>query len=375
MIGRRDARDERVDLPGLATGWDAGRTERLLGAVHVRLARRRRAWRAAIAGAGAASAVAIALFALRADRAADGPAPVARAIAPVSEAAAVPGVIRLREGSEIRLDPASAEVRVIEDSAARVRVELVRGASRYAVVRNPARTFEVHAGAVTVRVVGTEFVVERRGDAAWVEVTRGKVAVSAAAGDAPALLAAGDSGLFPRAATPTAPAGVTPAHDADPAAGRAHRASQAYRSQVAHRDYRGAYAALARNPGLAGDTVDDLLVAADVARLSHHPAEAVPFLQRILREHARDERAPMAAFTLGRTLSGLGRTRDAMAMFARVHGSWPRSPLAEDALVREAEAASALGDVAAAARLAAMYDRAYPNGHRSAEIRRHARLE
>ena len=83
----------------------------------------------------------------------------------------------------------------------------------------------------------------------------------------------------------------------------------------------------------------------------------------------------MAAFTLGRTLSGLGRTRDAMAMFARVHDSWPRSPLAEDALVREAEAAGALGDTAAAARLAARYDRAYPSGHRRAEIRRYARLE
>ena len=79
-------------------------------------------------------------------------------------------------------------------------------------VRNPARTFEVHAGAITVRVVGTEFVVERRGDATWVEVTRGKVAVSAGDGDPPAMLAAGDSGLFPRAATPTLAANVPPGH-------------------------------------------------------------------------------------------------------------------------------------------------------------------
>ena len=112
-----------------------------------------------------------------------------------------------------------------------------------------------------------------------------------------------------------------------------------------------------------------------MARLSDHPAEAVPYLQRILHDHARDERAPMAAFTLGRTLSGLGRTREAMALFARVRNDWPRSPLVEDALVREAEAASALGELAAAARLAAQYDRAYPDGRRRADVRRYARLE
>ena len=93
-------------------------------------------------------------------------------------------------------------------------------------------------------------------------------------------------------------------------------------------------------PDTRGRPVQELLVAADVSRLCDHPAEAVPYLQRILRQHPRDERAPMAAFTLGRTLSGLGRTREAMAMFGSVHSAWPHSPLAEDALVRQAEAAS-----------------------------------
>ena len=83
----------------------------------------------------------------------------------------------------------------------------------------------------------------------------------------------------------------------------------------------------------------------------------------------------MAAFTLGRTLSGLGRTREAMTTFGRVHTDWPSSPLAEDALVRQAEAASEIGDAAAARRLAAQYDRDHPNGRRRAEVRRHAGLE
>jgi transmembrane sensor len=361
--GRGQGSNARVELPGLATGWDAGRSERLLAAVHARLDRRRRAWRVAVASAGVASAAAVAVLALQSDRA---PAPVV-------------GVINLHEGSEIRFDGTTAEVRVVEETAARVRVDVLRGASRYTVVPNPGRSFEVRSGPVTVTVVGTEFLVERQGATTRVEVSRGnvKVAVASADGASAVLLGAGESGLFPRERAPVqAPAAGDggPAPDAT-ARERAHRSKQSYRSGIARRDYRSAYAELARNPALAGDTVDDLLAAADVARLSDHPAEAVPYLQRILRDHPRDERGPMVAFTLGRTLSGLGRTREAMAQFARVRTGWPRSPLAEDALVREAEAAAALGDRAAAARVAAAYDRAYPDGRRSAEVHRYAGLE
>jgi transmembrane sensor len=263
-------------------------------------------------------------------------------------------------------------VRLVEEGPARVRVEALRGPARYSVVPNPDRTFEVRSGPVTVTVVGTEFVVEPRAEGAFVEVFRGKVRVSW--GDEQAFVAAGESGVFPRPVGPTTeePAGRD---EGEPTGARGQQASQTYRSRVARHDYRGAYAVLSHNPGLAGDTVEDLLVAADVARLSDHPAEAVPYLQRVLREHPRDERAPMAAFTLGRTLSGLGRTKEAMNMFGRVRTSWPKSPLAEDALLRQAEAASELGDLAAARRIAEQYDHDYPNGRRRSEVRRYARLE
>ena len=230
---------------------------------------------------------------------------------------------------------------------------------------------------MTVRVVGTEFLVEPRGESTWVEVSRGKVEVSwgGDAGDHTAV-AAGDSGLYPPAHAAAGGArAVAAPKPADAPAPHGQPPKQAYRARVDGRDYRGAYAILAHNPALAGDTVHELLVAADVSRLSDHPAAAVPYLQRILREHPRDERAPMAAFTLGRTLSGLGRTREAMTTFGRVHSDWPRSPLAEDALVRQAEAAAAIGEDAAARGLAAQYDRDHPNGRRRAEVRRYAGLE
>jgi transmembrane sensor len=360
---------ERLELPNLKLDWHEGRTERLLTSVHVRIDRRRRAWRAAVAGTALASMVCV-VVALRVPRA---PASVSSS-SDVRSQVAPQRPMRLGDGSEIDVDPMTSEIRVVEESPSRIGVEVVRGASRYSVVPNPDRTFVVRSGSVTVTVVGTEFVVERRAETTWVEVFRGKVSVSW--GDDQTFLATGESGIFPRGSAPTAVDDGTAGRDeVDAKTAHGPHATQVYRSRVARRDYRGAYAVLSRNPALAGDTVEELLVAADVARLSNHPSEAVPYLQRVIREHPRDERAPLAAFTLGRTLSGLGRTEEAMNMFGRVQSSWPKSALAEDALLRQAEAASQLGDIGAARRIAEQYDRAYPNGRRRSEVRRHARLE
>jgi transmembrane sensor len=349
------------DMSKLRLDWNEARTERLLDRVHVRLARRK--W----AARGATAAVAIALvgvgFGLERHRSHP------MAVAPVDTTMpAPPGAITLHEGSTIALDPASAEVRVVDETPTHVSIDVVRGAARYSVVPNPRRSFEVHAGLVTVTVVGTEFVVEPRAEGAFVQVSRGKVRVSW--GSEEAFVAAGESGTFP----PSAGAQASDRDQGQPLGAQA-QPRQVYRSRVAGHDYRGAYAVLSRHPALAGDTVEDLLVAADVARLSDHPSEALPYLQRIVREHPKDERAPLAAFTLGRTLGGLGRTQEAMSMFGKVRTSWPDSPLAEDALLRQAEAASRMGDLASARRFAEQYERQYPSGRRRAEIRRYAQLD
>jgi len=353
--------DRKVDLSKLRLGWNPERTEQLLGRVHTRLNRRKRALRIALTTASMAVAVSLAVVVLRWNHLRSNVS-IRTEIASHVERSS----IKLHEGSEIELDRGTSEVRVVEESPSRVQVDVVRGSGRYSVVPNPARRFEVRSGAVTVTVVGTEFVVEQRAENTWVEVSRGTVRVSWAGGEA--LVVAGESGLFPAAA-------VSEQDDVESPASHSPQSSQVYRSRVARRDYRGAYAELSRNPALAGDTVEDLLVAADVARLSDHPSEAVPYLQRIVRERPRDERAPLAAFTLGRTLSGLGRFRDAMVMFGQVRSRWPQSPLAEDALLRQAEAASQMGDLSAARRIAEKYDRDYPNGQRRSEVRRHAHLE
>jgi transmembrane sensor len=363
----------RVELRALKVEWNDGRTERLFASVQDRIDRRRVALRAVFASAALLTLLAAAFLVLRPHPTSD-----QRTAGSPSGRVTLSGTIRLREGSEIQPSSAESEVRVVEEAASRVLVEQVRGSARYSVVQNPARTFEVRSGPVIVRVIGTEFTVERRTDGTRVEVSRGKVSVSSGTGNPEALLLAGESGLFPPAkgamgATPVTGAASEP--EAEAAAPREGEVARAYGAHVTRRDYRGAFALLSRHPALAGDSVEDLLVAADVARLSNHPSEAVPYLQRIIREHSRDERAPLAAFTLGRTLSGLGRTREALNMFGRVRSDWANSPLSEEALLRQAEAASRLGEIGTAVRLAEEYDRVYPQGRRRAEVRRFARLE
>jgi transmembrane sensor len=124
------------------------------------------------------------------------------------------------------------------------------------------------------------------------------------------------------------------------------------------------------------DEVNDLLLAADVARLSHHPAEAVEPLRQILRLHASDPRSSLAAFTLGRVLlESLGEPREAADAFAEVQALAPGGELLADALARETEARAAAGDMVTARTLAERYVRDFPTGARLRSVRRYGGLE
>ena len=83
----------------------------------------------------------------------------------------------------------------------------------------------------------------------------------------------------------------------------------------------------------------ELLADADRARLAGRFEDGASLLQRLIREHPGDQRAPLAAFSLGRILLGeLRRPAEAAQAFARVRTLAPDGPLAEDALAREVEA-------------------------------------
>jgi len=155
----------------------------------------------------------------------------------------------------------------------------------------------------------------------------------------------------------------------------ARTVSSSWRPLAERGQYEEARRALRKaGPGAVRNETPDLLLAADAARLSGHPAEAVPFLERVLHGHTRDPRSGLAAFTLGRVLlDELGRPNEAADAFARARSFG--GPLAEDALAREVEAASRAGDVTRSRELALAYQRLYPNGRRTKAVTRFGGLD
>jgi tetratricopeptide (TPR) repeat protein len=137
-------------------------------------------------------------------------------------------------------------------------------------------------------------------------------------------------------------------------------------------EYAEAYAVLHRDKSVATSAAD-FLKAADAARYSGHPAEAVKYLQQI---PARDALGPSARFTLGRLyLHELGNPAQAASAFAEVQRLAPGGPLSEDALFRETEARSGAGQASAARTLAEKYIRLYPQSRRRQAVERFGGLK
>jgi transmembrane sensor len=268
------------------------------------------------------------------------------------------------DGSIAQLGGAGGVVHLDQQSAELVSSTVVSGSARFDVVPNHSRTFEVHAGDVTVRVLGTAFVVERSGNGAHVTVERGRVRVSWPGGEAE--LGVGEGGEFPPSivGVPETEASAVPV-EALPVV-----APQPWRDFARRGQYAQAFAALRRTPNDVEDTPQDLLLSADVARLSGHPAQAVAPLRKVTARYPKDPRAPVAAFTLGRVLlDDLGRASDAAVAFGQAERLWPSGPLAGDAQARQAEALKRSGQMAQARAVAEKYLAARPSGRHAASLR------
>ena len=239
------------------------------------------------------------------------------------------------------------------------------GGARFSVPHDPDRPFVVAAGDVTIEDLGTTFTVRYlSADRLKIAVEDGRVRVRAGGSDSE----------VPAGATlevPVSPVVEGPRGEPQPAA----VAASSWRPLAERGQYEEARRALRKaGPSAVRDDTADLLLAADAARLSGHPAEAVPYLERVLRGHARDPRAGLAAFTLGRVLlDELGRPSEAVDAFALARSSG--GPLAEDALAREVEALSRAGDVTRSRELALLYRRLYPNGRRAKAVSRFGGLD
>jgi TolA-binding protein len=253
-------------------------------------------------------------------------------------------VARVSDGGELVVKLASPE---------RIESVLTAGAADFEVSKHPERDFVVVAGPVRVRVVGTHFRVERNGERTRVSVTEGRVEVQE--GEARSYLEAGESRFFP-SATPS-----TPHDEARVTSGSAARTR--FLELARGGQYKAAYQLMSQSPTAVGSSAEDLMLAADAARLSNHPEQAVGYLRRVTSEHAADSRAPLSAFTLGRLLlSQLSRPGEAAEAFALARRLRPGGSLAEDALAREAEARAQAGSSQQAQALAQRYLARYPQG-------------
>jgi hypothetical protein len=228
------------------------------------------------------------------------------------------------------------------------------GGARFSVPHDTERAFVVTAGDVFIEDLGTTFTVRYlASDRVAIAVEEGRVHVRAAATDTD--ISAGGTLEVPVSAM------VSPEK-------RAARVDPSWRPLAERGQYSEAHDALRKaGPSAVRDDVADLMLAADAARLSGHPADAVPYLERVVSGHPSAPHSALAAFTLGRVfLDELHRPKQAMEAFARARAAG--GPLAEDALAREVEAASRAGDAAQSRDLALLYRRLYPNGRRAKAV-------
>lgn len=300
------------------------------------------------------------------------PAPALQAPAPLQR-------LELSDGSAIQLTREASQLRLIEQSESRVLLGLHSGGAEFDVRPDPKRIFQVDAGPVHVRVLGTAFGVTLENGRARVAVQRGAVEVSWAGGKAE--LRAGNSGLFPPAEwvsnvpVETPPPTRVAAKTAEPPAKVAPRSDSndlpVWRELAASGEYNAAYEAIEqRERDTIQNEPSDLMLAADVARLSRHPAEAVLLLERVARDFPNDPRAPLAAFTLGRVLlEDLGRAAAAADAFRRAHELAPGGPLASDALARAVEALERSGQAEPARAAARRYLELFPTGRHANQLR------
>jgi transmembrane sensor len=283
------------------------------------------------------------------------------------------------DGSVAEPSTRDTELRVEQDTPNRTVARLTGGA-RFQVVHNPQRTFEVRAGDVRVRVLGTTFSVQQIPSGhTQVLVEHGRVEVAWLGGAT--LLTAGQGGTFPPepGTFPEAPdAGavvpVAPAPPEPPATAavvrQAPATTDAWRTYARAGEYARAYEELhATGPEAVRDEAADLMLAADTARLSGHPGDAVRPLRAVCDRHGADRRAPVAAFTLGRVLlDDLGQPAEAAAAFRKASALWPSGPLVEDALSREADAWDRAGRADAARAAAERYLARFPKGRHVAAM-------
>jgi transmembrane sensor len=284
-----------------------------------------------------------------------------------------------------------ASVRTLVVNGDETQLELTGGQARFSVEPQGRRRVSVLSGQVRVEVVGTVFIVERRQQQVRVAVDEGVVRVTVG-GVEQRTVRAGEVALFDDSLPVNAPVekveaepeplppSPAPTPVKPPVPPRTPKnqqrvvADSKWRDLAAAGAFDEAWAALQLT--LPRDEPEELLMAADVARLSRHPRAAIAPLERVIARFPADARAPLAAFTLGRLhLEDLGDALSGAEAFAKARTLAPRGPLAPDALAREVECLARAGAKERAVERARLYLSEYPTGARAAAVRQWAGLK
>ena len=312
----------------------------------------------------------------------------------LAAARAEPRAVHLDDGSRITLEP-GAEAQVLENTDRSFVTMLRKGKTRFDVRPGGPRRWSVECSLATIEVVGTAFTVTRTERQVRVEVHKGIVLVRGervpervqrlTAGQHLELTEEPPRAVAPspaptaepaQAPEPPAPAVEEPAAPAPPVAPPRAQA-ESWRAAAAKGDHASAYARLGdaglRREARQARDIDTLLMLADVARQSGHPQQATLLLEQAMREHPKDSRAGLAAFTLGRLeLETLGRPARAAQAFTRVIALGEPRGLQEDAHARLVQAHARAGAWEEAREAAARYEQLYPQGYRLQDVRRWA---
>jgi transmembrane sensor len=296
-------------------------------------------------------------------------------------------LVLLNDGSRIRMT-AGASLVPLSNSGGSVVVEQDVGHVQYDIAAGGSRRWAVECGAATIEGVGTSFEIDRAERGVTVRVARGLVLVRdhtvadrvirltagmtaevSAISATPKVSIVDPSPAAPRAAVVAAPDVATSV--AGPKA--AAHVDEPWRAFAAQGKNDKAYAELGPN-GIAlkskSASVEDLFDLADVARLSGHPAEALDPLQRIVLEHAKDARAPLAALTAGRIqLRSLLMPALAARSLEKAIALGVPTGLGEDTYALLVEALSRSGDEHRARAAYETFSARFPASSRSAELR------
>ncbi|MBN1606974.1 MAG: FecR domain-containing protein [Polyangiaceae bacterium] len=282
----------------------------------------------------------------------------------------------LGQGARMRVE-AGARLDVLDQSTRSVSLALRRGLVRFDIQPGGSRQWRIDCGAVSIEVVGTRFSIERVGGRVRIEVERGRVLVRGE-GVADHVQAIDGGGRLVVSGEPDAVPLESLSVDVDSGSqpsppSSSPRSIAPWLVAARDRDWKRAWEALgasgAAKEAARSDDVAELLSLADVARLSGHPNEAVAPLERVIREHAVDPRAALAAFALGRLLlDSLGNPPRAAAALEQAIALRLPAALTEDAQARLVEAYARAGDAARAHTSAETYRSRYPDGRRLAQV-------